>query len=866
MLSKELRTKYLEFFKSKGHMIHPSDSLVPDDPSLLYTSAGMVQFKPYFTGERIPPCRRLTDSQKCMRTGDIDEVGDSTHLTFFEMLGNFSIGDYFKREAIHWAWEFLTQVIKIDADRLWTSVYKDDDEAASVWIDELGFPKERLVRLGEDKNFWPADAPTKGPNGPCGPCNEIFLDMDPDKGYPEDPAWSIANDSSRFVEIWNLVFQQFDRKDDGSLVPLPTKNIDTGMGLERTIIVLNGLESAYETDLFVPIIEEIGRVTGCTYGSSDEVTRAMRVVADHIRSSVFAIADGVLPDNSGAGYVLRRIIRNAVVKGRKLGRKEPFLSSLVKIVVKMMGDAYPEIADKQGYIEKVIDSDENRCARTLESGMQRLAEMLEGAKVLPGESAFTLYDTYGFPFELTKEMAAEKGVEVDEEGFRAAMEKQRETATASGGFAHNLFGEGASVITELQSKLGATEFVGYGCTESEAEVAAIIKGGASVDSLSAGDEGEVILNSTPFYAEMGGQVGDTGTLGNFTVTDTVKKADFYVHVGKAFGDVKVGDTVCAKVDARRRRAIERNHSATHMLHAALHEVIGEHALQAGSVVDDKRLRFDFSHFQAVTPEEIRAIENKVNEFILSDLCVNTVVTDIEEARKMGATALFGEKYGNEVRVVKMGDVSMEFCGGTHLKHSSQAGLFKITGESSVGAGLRRIEAVTGTEAVKLVSGLQDVIANTAKALSCPVGDLESAAARTVEKLKEARKETEAAKAKGASEEADTMAKNAIDLGGVKFVAAETGGDVRALVDTVADKLGSGVIVLAKSGDRPVFVCKVTADLTGKGFHAGNIIREVAKVAGGGGGGKPEFAQAGGKDGSKTAAALAKAKEIVESLV
>ncbi|MCE5314548.1 MAG: alanine--tRNA ligase [Armatimonadota bacterium] len=879
MTSSELRTKYLKFFESKGHLIHQSDSLVPDDASLLYTSAGMVQFKPYFVGERVPPATKIVTSQKCMRTDDIDEVGDAVHHTFFEMLGNFSFGDYFKRDAIHWAWEFLTKVLELNPDHLWTSVYLEDDEAADVWIKEIGFPAHKVVRLGEDKNYWPADAPSKGPNGPCGPCNEIFLDTRPELGLPEDPAWSIAHDSNRFVEIWNLVFQQFDRQEDGTMKSLPTKNIDTGMGLERTIAVLNGTLTNYETDLFLPIIRQIEEISGAKYGASEDTDKAIRVIADHLRSAVFAIADGVMPSNVGRGYVLRRLIRNAVVKGRSLGLTKSFLVSIVPIVVEIMGDVYHEIADRQGYVEKVIGSEEEKFRHTLESGIQRLEDQIELAvssdeKTLDGEAAFTLYDTYGFPLELTKEMAAEKGVSVDVDGFEAAMEEQRRRAKESSDFATQLFGGGGTVIIELEKTIEATKFVGYEQTVGDANVLAVIKNGELVTSANEGDEVEVVLDVTPFYAESGGQVGDAGVIMNdgasLDVIDTIKASRFFFHKGTMqSGTISVGDNVGCCVNKKRRMSIARNHTATHLLHTALHEVLGEHALQAGSVVEPGRLRFDFSHFQAVTREEIRRIENRVNELILEDVQSNVTISNIDEARKMGATALFGEKYGNEVRVVRMGDVSIELCGGTHLRHTGQVGLFKIMSESSVGAGIRRIEAVTGEAAVHYVNGIEDQLRKTAEALGASTSETVAAAERAVQAVKDAQREVDTLKSRGAAEQAGELAESAQDAGDIKFVtAAVQTVDVptlQKLADGVADRLKSGVVVLAGVADGKVlFVGKVTSDLVGKGFHAGNTLREVAKIAGGGGGGRPEFAQAGGKDASKVPDALVKAAEIIKA--
>lgn len=880
LTSKDLRTKYLEFFQSKGHLIYPSDSLVPDDPSLLYTSAGMVQFKPFFLDERVPPATRITTSQKCMRTDDIDEVGDAVHHTFFEMLGNFSFGDYFKAEAITWAWEFLTDVLKINADHLWTSIYLDDDEAYDIWVNVVKFPPERIVRLGEDKNYWPANAPSQGPNGVCGPCNEIFLDISPEMGAPADPAWSIAHDANRFVEIWNLVFTQFDRREDGALLALPNKNIDTGMGLERTIAVLQGTPTNYETDLFMPIIRRVEEMCGVKYGDDANTDRAIRVIADHARSAVFVVGDGVMPSNIGRGYVLRRLIRNSVVKARDINLHKPFLASLVSTVADMMGDVYPEIADRQGYIEKVIASEEDKFRATLQTGLQRLedhialAESSDDRKV-DGRCAFTMYDTYGFPLEITRDIAAARGMSVDVDGFNAAMEEQRKRAKEASDFGSVMAAGGATALVELEKSLEPTVFLGYDSVETEAGVMAIIRAGELVSTANAGDKVEIVLDRTPFYAETGGQVGDTGELvcGNCSaaVIDTQKVSHFAFHVTEVkSGSLNVGDVVTAKIDCARRLAIARNHTATHLLHSALHKVLGEHALQKGSVVDAERLRFDFSHFQAVTPEELRAIEDEVNSMILADISANIMETSATEARKMGATALFGEKYGDVVRVVCMGDDSIELCGGTHLHHTAQVGLFKLASESSVGAGLRRIEAVTGLAALKMVHNIEDQLRDAAAALGSAPAELVSAAEKVSAAAREAQKEIDKLKSKSAAQAGGDLADHAQDAGGIKFVAAVVPTTdvptLQKLADNVADKLNSGVVVLAGvANGKVLFVGKVTSDLVSRGFSAGNILRETAKVAGGGGGGKPEFAQAGGKDASKVDEALAKASELIRSL-
>ncbi len=876
MLSTELRTRYLQFFETKGHLIHASDSLVPDDPTLLYTSAGMVQFKPFFVGERVPPSKRIVTSQKCLRTDDVDEVGDAVHHTFFEMLGNFSFGDYFKRDAIIWAWEFLTDVLKLDPNNIWTSIYLDDDEAAEVWVNEVKFPQDRIVRLGEDKNYWPANAPSAGPNGPCGPCNEIFVDVTPELGPPEDPTHAIACDGNRFVEVWNLVFTQFDRLEDGTMKPLPAKNIDTGMGLERTAAVLQGTPTDYETDLFLPIIKRVEAVSGAKYGSDDDADKSIRVIADHIRGAVFAIADGVMPSNVGRGYVLRRIIRNAVVKGRRLGLDKTFVAPIVPVVVEIMGEVYHEVADRQAYVEKVIDSEEEKFRRTLESGMQRLEDHLDLAvaapdKKLEGDVAFTLYDTYGFPLELTRDIAAERGVSIDADGFDAAMEEQRARAKEASDIPSGLFGDGATAILELEKTIEPTRFVGYDQTEADAVVQAILKGGELVSTASEGDSVDVVLDLTPFYAETGGQVGDTGEItsdgARLEVCSTVKASHFFMHEGKlTSGLLTVGDKVRCTVDAERRLAIARHHTATHLLHAALHKVLGEHALQSGSVVEPDRLRFDFSHFQAVTPDEMRRIEDEVNLMILNDLPAETLTTDLQKARQMGATALFGEKYGDQVRVVKMGDESIELCGGTHLCHTSQVGLFKLTSESSIGAGVRRIEAVAGEAALRYIRDLEDQLHGAAKALGAAPSELVSAAERTAQAARESQKQIDRLKSKGAAETAAELADSASEAGGARFVTASIPTTdvptLQKLADGVADRLESAIVVLAGTGDGKVlFVAKVTADLAARGFHAGDLVREVAQVTGGSGGGKPEFARAGGKDASTVDEALGKAAEI-----
>jgi alanyl-tRNA synthetase len=878
MTSSELRTAYLKFFESKEHLIHPSDSLVPDDPSLLYTAAGMVQFKPYFVGDRVPSSPRITTSQKCMRTDDVEEVGDAVHHTFFEMLGNFSFGDYFKRESIIWAWEFLTEVLKLNPEHLWTSIYLDDDEAYDVWVNEVGFPSEKIVRLGSDKNYWPANAPEKGPNGPCGPCNEIFLDVTPELGRPEDPTWSIAHDGNRFVEIWNLVFQQYDRQEDGTLKPLPTKNIDTGMGLERTIAVLQGASSDYETDLFSPIVKKIEEISSVEYNSSDENRRAIRVIADHARGAVFAIADGVMPSNVGRGYVLRRIIRRAVLRGRELGLDKPFMHELVSIVADLMKDVYPEPKDREDYVTSLIKAEEEKFRRTLDSGLSRLNQLIEEVKksatnVLPGDAAFALHDTYGFPLELTQEIAKVEGIDVDVEGFNTAMDDQKKRAKESSDFASALFGSGSSAIAELEQTVPATQFIGYHQLESDSTILAILERGEQVSVAKAGNLVDVVLDVTPFYAESGGQVGDEGQIisqsAMLRVKNTVKAAHVFLHAAEVLaGEIKVGDKVHSEVDKSRRMAIQRNHTATHILHAALRNILGPHALQAGSVVEPGRLRFDFSHFQALTRDELRIIEDQVNEKILDDIPIEIIETTIDDARKLGAMALFGEKYGENVRVMKIGDYSTELCGGTHLSRTSQVGLFKIVSESSVGAGLRRIEGVTGTGATEHVHDIEDLFHEVSEKLGSSPIEAVSAVERMQANLKETQRKLEQLQAKSAAAQAEELAEAVEVVAGVNLVTSKVPVvDVQvlsALADSIADKIRSGVIVLGGVSDgKVVFVVKVTQDLVQNGLHAGNLLREVAKVAGGGGGGQPGFAQAGGRDASKVDDALKTAVDVVK---
>lgn len=881
MTGTELRKKYIEFFESKGCLHLPSDSLVPDDPSLLFTSAGMVQFKPYFTGAQTPPRTRAVTAQKCLRTDDIDEVGDAVHHTFFEMMGNFSFGDYFKRQAILWAWEFLTEWLKLPPERLWTSVYTDDDEAADVWIREVGLPPERLVRLGEDKNYWPANAPSKGPNGPCGPCNEIFLDISPELGAPPDAAKAIANDSNRFVEIWNLVFMQFLRSEGGELTPLPKKNIDTGLGLERVSAILQQTASDYETDLFLPLIQKMEKLAGVKYGVDEATTVALRTIADHTRGAVFCISDGVMPSNVKRGYVLRRMIRRAAMKARQIGYDGLFLCKLAPTVAEMMQEAYPELGERLSFVTNVLRSEEEKFQKTLSSGIARLEDEIRsarssGASILSGEVVFTLYDTSGFPAEMTAELARSHGLEADLEGFHKLMEDQRARARESGGMFTDVFSGADSSIAELQNAVGKTEFLGYDTVDAEAKVMAILREGQMVDAAEEGDLVQIALDRTPFYAESGGQVGDFGEIssesGLANVTDTRKAADIWLHEASiASGEIRTGQTVRASVYGERRNAIMRNHTATHLLHAALRKHLGDHVAQAGSLVAPERLRFDFTHFQAVTPDELRAIEDEVNRHILADIPVVKEIMGLDEARSRGAMALFGEKYGAEVRTVTIGGVSMELCGGTHLEHTAQIGVFKILSEASVAAGVRRIEAVTGEGALEQMHALEDRLREAAQRLQVPVSDVPQAVERLQATVKELQHTISSMRGKSSSEEATQLATKAVQVDGFKAVCAETKitdtDAMSTLADQLADRLGSAVVVLGSASDGKVtLVTKVTRDLVERGFHAGNIIKAAAEEAGGGGGGRPDFAKAGGRKPDRLPAALEKAMEIIREKV
>ncbi len=874
--ARDLRRAFLEFFQQKGHRLLPSDSLVPKDPSLLFTSAGMVQFKPYFLGTAQPPAPRVTTVQKCLRTTDIDSVGDLSHLTFFEMLGNFSFGDYFKREAILWAFEFLTERLKVDPNRLQFTVFQDDDEAFDIWHREVGIEANRIWRLGEKTNFWPANAISEGPNGPCGPCSEIFYDTGLNTGC-NNPDCGPACECGRWLEIWNLVFMQYERTEENGkpkLVLLPKKNIDTGMGLERTAAVLMGLESPYETDVFAPIVRRIEQIAGIAYKAGEASDTAIRLIADHIRAATFSIADGVIPQNEGRGYVLRRLIRRAITRGlRILNLEKPFLAELVPAVIEALGDQYPEIVQRQAYIESTLRFEEERFRQTLQTGLARLEEMLTElpeSGVLPGERAFTLYDTYGFPLELTREIAAERGVQVDIEGFQRALEEQRRRAREASGISEKLFVQTGAALTELAQRASPTRFVGYDQLEAEATVVGLVKEGNLVPASHEGEMAEIVLDITPFYAEAGGQVGDTGLLewagGRAEVLDTQKAGDFYFHHARIVeGELTIEQTVHARVPAQRRLDIRRNHTATHLLHAALRTVLGPHVVQAGSLVAPDRLRFDFTHPRALTPDELERIESLVNEKILAELEVR-VHTDvpIEEARRRGAMMLFGEKYGERVRMVEIPGFSLELCGGTHLTNTIEAGLFKIVHEGSVAAGVRRIEALTGRWLYQWLREREHAIREAAERLQTPVPELPRAVERLTRQLKELQDELERLRQSAVAQAVGEM--TPVEVAGVPVIAQVVAGADGKSLGALADRLiqkGAGVVALGTAQDsKAVLVVKIAPEWVQRGLHAGQLARELAQRINGSGGGKPDFAQAGGKQPDQLPTALQTLPELI----
>jgi len=871
--SDDLRSLFLKFFEEKGHKVIPSSSLIPvGDPTLLLTNAGMVQVKPYFLGEAVPPSRRLASCQKCFRTSDIEEVGDATHLTFFEMLGNFSVGDYFKQEAIAWAWEFVTERIKLPLDRLWVTIFLDDDEAFDIWR-KIGIPAEKIVRFGEKDNFWgPA-----GSSGPCGPCSEIHYDLGADIGCGKADCKPNCG-CGRFTEIWNLVFTQYNQDEKGNRTPLPRPNIDTGMGLDRVVAVMQGRKSVYDTDLFAPLLAVVSKLTGKKYGAAAEDDIAMRVVADHARALAFLIADGVLPDNEGRGYVLRRLLRRGALFGRRLGLDQPFLSEIALVAVQKMGHVYPELKQRQEFIKKVITLEETRFDETLTTGLEIIDNVLakpatKKAKKISGADAFKLYDTYGFPVELTREIVSKQGFSVDMPGFEKEMEKQRERARSTHKFD---ISAGTPGVTRLD--VAGTEFVGYTCFEQKAKVVKILVDGRETDSLKAGQSAGLVLDTTPFYAEMGGQVGDTGEIvsssGKFSVTDTVRiQPDITVHQGKlAEGSLIVWEQVKAVVDIERRRDIARNHTATHLLQAALRQVLGDHIQQRGSLVAPDRLRFDFSHLSAMTPDEIKSVQRIVNGRVRQNIKVYDEESDYKKAVASGAIALFDEKYGDTVRVMRIGEpsappVSAELCGGTHVASTGEIGYFHILSEGSIGAGLRRIEAVTGRAAEAFIEQSLGNLSHAASSLETTPEGLKDKVAELVASVDQQKKHALILEKALAKQEAESLLSRVEEIKGVKVLSARVSPDnqsvLREMADFLRDSLKSGIVVLGSvSGDRPMFIAAVTPDLVSRGYNAGDIVKQVSKVAGGGGGGKANFAQAGGKDKNKLDDALRLVKELI----
>ncbi len=860
--SADLRQAFLDYFAKHDHTRVDSSPLVPgNDPTLLFTNAGMVQFKDVFTGRERRPYSRAVSSQRCVRAGgkhnDLENVGyTARHHTFFEMLGNFSFGDYFKREAIGYAWEFLTTTLAIPPDRLWVTVFRDDDEAAAIWLDEIGVSPERFSRCGEKDNFW-----SMGDTGPCGPCSEIFYDHGPD--VAGGPPGSPDEDGDRYVEIWNLVFMQYDRDAAGTLTPLPHPSVDTGMGLERLAAVMQGVHSNYDIDLFRHLIDAAAQATGC----ADRANKSLRVIADHIRSAAFLVVDGVTPGNEGRGYVQRRIIRRAVRHGYQLGQHAPFFYRLVAPLVAEMGAAYPELARRQEQVEKVLKTEEERFADTLEQGLRILDEAVAGlaGKQIPGETVFRLYDTYGFPTDLTADIARERGLTLDMAGFEVEMAKQKQRARAA-----SQFGSDQAVDIDLE---GETDFSGYDGLSDEGTVVGIYVGGEARDALQAGEDGLVLLDVTPFYAESGGQVGDTGTLETdgaiLQVNDTQKQGEGLIcHIGRmVHGELLVGDRVQANVDRDRRRRTALHHSATHLLHAALRQVLGEHVQQRGSLVGPQRLRFDFSHFEPVGAEELRTIERLVNAQIRENHTVETRIMGLEDAKASGAMALFGEKYTEQVRVLRMGGFSTELCGGTHVRAVGDIGLFKLVSEGGISSGVRRIEAVAGDLALAWVEDEEDRLQRIARLVKGSGADVDDKVGALLERSKRLEKELEQLKAKLASAAGSDLASQAVDIGGVKLLAARLdGADPKSLRDTVDQlkgKLGSGIVVLASdAGGKVSLIAGVTKDLTGR-FKAGDLIKVVAEQVGGRGGGRPDMAQAGGSDPAGIPAALDLAKRWVE---
>lgn len=875
MTASQVRQSFLDFFRAKGHEIVPSSPVViPSDPTLLFANAGMNQFKEIFLGSRESAYRRVADTQKCIRVSgkhnDLEEVGhDTYHHTFFEMLGNWSFGDYYKREAISWAWELLTEVWKLPKDKLWATVYKDDEEAERLWKEVTDINPSHVLRFGEKDNFW-----EMGETGPCGPCSEIHIDRTATGCTPDQ----VNAGTPDVIELWNLVFIQYNRRSDGSLEELPSKHVDTGMGFERMVSVLQGKPSNYDTDVFVPLLECLQKISGMTY--EGEAATAMRVAADHVRTLSFAIADGVLPSNEGRGYVLRRLLRRAVRYGRKLGLTRPFLHELVPVLEKTMGDVFPEIGKHCDEIMRAIRAEEESFAQTLDRGISLFEETVEALtarneKCFPGEEAFKLYDTYGFPIDLTVLMAAEKNLTVDQKRFAELMEEQRERARGARKDAARA--RESDVVADMVARGIKSEFTGYETLEDKAGVLVLMSEAGEKDSLGEGDAGEVMLDKTPFYAESGGQIGDKGVLrgpaGEFEVWDTQRPAEGIVlHIGKMVkGKLSKGDSVTAVVDSERRARTARHHTGTHLLQFALREIVGSSVKQAGSYVAPERLRFDFSYFEAVGADKLELVERRVNELVMTNLPVSTYSMPLKDVQGSGIIAMFDEKYGDVVRVVDVKGHSRELCGGTHVHATGDIGLFKIVSESSVAAGVRRIEAVCGVPAYERMRHEHELLRNLAHRLSAAPEEVFERVENLMESSRKLEKALKQQATQSAMGQVEALLAQAVEAGGVKLLAADVGEHelevIRNMTDALRDKLGSGVVVLGgHSGGKASFVASVSDDCVKKGVHAGKLIGQVAKLAGGGGGGQPHRAQAGGKDPSKVADAIRKVPEILSGML
>ncbi|MEG6565796.1 alanine--tRNA ligase [Thermoanaerobacterium saccharolyticum] len=865
----EIREKYLSFFESKGHLRLPSFSLVPkNDKSLLLINAGMAPLKPYFTGKEMPPSKRVTTCQKCIRTPDIDRVGKTArHGTFFEMLGNFSFGDYFKKEAIPWAWEFVTKVLELPEDRLWVTIYENDDEAYEIWNKIVGLPPEKIVRMGKEDNFWEIGT------GPCGPCSEIYFDRGEDKGCGK-PTCGVGCDCDRFIEFWNLVFTQFDKDAEGNYNPLPKPNIDTGMGLERIATIMQEVDSIFDVDVIRGITDYVGEIAGVKYGDDKKNDVSLRVITDHIRGVTFMISDGILPSNEGRGYVLRRLLRRAARYGKLLGLDRPFLYNVVDVVVEHYKGAYPEIQERKDYIKSVIKKEEERFKETIDQGLEILDGYINdlkasGENVLDGIKAFKLYDTYGFPIELTKEILNESGMSVDEDGYQKELEKQRLRARNSRKEDNALWEKDIySTMKDIETK-----FIGYDVLKSDAKVLAIIKDNEIVDSAEAGEEVNIILDTTPFYAESGGQVGDSGVIKNEDVYINIKDCkkaggNKFIHIGTVErGILNVGDTVEAIIDEKSRMSTARNHTATHLLHSALRKFIGDHVHQAGSLVTPERLRFDFTHYQGLTFDEIEMIEDEVNKKIYEGIDVSVDIMSQDEAIKKGAMALFQEKYGDMVRVVNISDYSKELCGGTHVTNTIQVGAFKIIAESGVAAGVRRIEAVTGLGALEFLNKKGELISNIEQILKVNEKDIVNRIADLSQTIKDLERQLEQLKSKVVISMSDKLINSAEDISGVKFVSAILNDldvdELKMMGDILKDKFKSAVIIFATTKDQKInFVGMATKDAVERGINVGNIIKEICRVADGKGGGRADMAQGVGNNLEKINIAIEASRSLI----